>query len=101
MLNSNHGDNIMSKPSELELKIALQAAVQMKEQDDDSDFLAKTLLNHHYRIGYLVEVLKIADRFMNHGMAERERMELLHTIEKAKDLEYKLGSEEHENFGLE
>jgi len=91
----------MSKPTELELKVALQTAVKMKEKNDDENYLAKSLLNHHYRIGYLVEVLKIADRFMNHGMAEQERMHLLRTIEKAKDLEYRLGSEEHEDFGLE
>jgi len=101
MLNLNYGDKIMSKPSELELKIALQAAVKMKEINEDDNYLAKSLLNHHYRIGYLAEVLKSADRFMNHGMSEQERMHLLHVIEKAKDSEYRIGNEEHENFGLE
>ncbi len=91
----------MSKPTELELKIALQTAAKMKEENNDDSYLAKSLLNHHYRIGYLLEVLKVADRFMNHGMSEQERMHLLRAIEKAKDLEYRTGGEEHENFGLE
>lgn len=91
----------MSKPSDLELKIALDKARTMKEQNDDPDFLAKTLLNHHYRLGYLEEVLKIADRFMNHGMGDHERMQLLRSIEKAKQAEYRTANEEHEDFGLE
>ena len=91
----------MSKPSKLELDIALKTAVEMKEQDNDPDYLAKTLLNHHYRLRYLEEVLQAADRYMNHGMAQHESMRLLRSIEKAKEAEYKTAGEEHENFGLE
>ncbi len=91
----------MSKPSDLELKIALKKAVAMKEQDEDTDYLAKSLLNHHYRLAYLEDVLKAADRFMNHGMGDRERTELLRSIEKAKQAEYRITNEEHESFGLE
>ena len=91
----------MSKPSQLQLDIALKTAIEMKEQDNDPDFLAKTLLNHHYRLGYLEEVLLAADRYMNHGMAEHESMHLLLCIEKAKEAEYKIAGEEHDDFGLE
>ena len=91
----------MSKPTDLELKTALKKAVEMKESDNDGDHLAKSLLNHNYRLHYLEEVLKAADRFMNHGMAEHERMHLLLNIEKAKEMEYRITGEEHENFGLE
>jgi len=91
----------MSKPTEIEMSLALQAARQMKEQGNDPDFLAKALLNHHYRLGYLEDVLKAADRYMNHGMAEHERMALLRSIEKARDAEYRTAGEEHEDFGLE
>ena len=91
----------MSKPTDQELKIALQAAAEIKEHNADTHHLAKALLNHNYRIGYLEEVLKAADRFMNHGMAERERMILLRAIEKAKEAEYRTAGTEHEDFGLE
>lgn len=91
----------MSKPTDLELKIALEKAMRIKEQDIDEDYLAKSLLNHHYRLGYLEEVLKAADRFMNHGMGDRERTELLRSIEKAKQAEYRTANEQHEDFGLE
>lgn len=91
----------MSKPSDLELKMALDKARTMKEQNADPDFLAKSLLNHHYRLGYLEEVFRLADRFMNHGMGDHERMQLLRSIEKAKQAEYRTANEEHEDFGLE
>lgn len=91
----------MSKPSDIQLDIAIKTAIEMKEQDDDSNYLAKSLLNHHYRIRYLEEVLQAADRFMNHGMAEHERMHLLRSIEKAKEAEYRTAGKEHEEFGLE
>lgn len=91
----------MSKPSDLELKIALNKAVEMKEQGNDADYLAKAFLNHHYRLTYLEEVLKLADRFMNHGMGDHERMELLRSIDKAKQAEYRTANLEREDFGLE
>ena len=91
----------MSKPTSIELSLALQKATEMKEHGADPDFLAKTLLNHHYRLAYLEDVLKAADRYMNHGMAEHERMLLLRSIEKAKQAEYRTAGEQHDNFGLE
>ena len=90
----------MSKPTDAELKLALHEAIRMKEQNDDPNYVAKALLNHNYRIKYLQDVLQIADRFMNHGMAEHERMQLLRTIEKAKDAESS-ANDDHEDFGLE
>ena len=91
----------MSKPTDIELSLALKKAREMKETGADPDFLAKAVLNHHYRLAYLEDVLKAADRYMNHGMAEHERMQLLHCIEKAKQAEYRTAGEQHEDFGLE
>ena len=91
----------MSKPTDTELKIALNKAIKMKEQGHDDYFLAKSLINHHYRIRYLEEVLHIADRYLNHGMADHERTELLRAIEKARDAEARTSGNEHEEFGLE
>lgn len=91
----------MSKPTENELKTALNKAIEMKEKGQDDFFLAKTLINHHYRIRYLEEVLRIADRYMNHGMADHEHTMLLRAIEKAKEAEERTSGNEHEDFGLE
>ena len=91
----------MSKPNDNELDSALKMAVQMREKQIDPFFVAKTLLSHNYRIGYLENVLKIADRYINMGMAENERTELLKAIEKAKDAEFHTAQQERKSFGLE
>jgi len=90
----------MSKPSEAELQKALRAAIEMKEQNHDVDFMAKTLLNHHYRLHYLEDVLKAADLYMNHGMSEQDQMHLLRSIEKAREAEYRTANKADEHFGL-
>ena len=91
----------MSKPTDIELKTALIASTTMKEHDKDPFFIAKTLLNHNYRLKLYEDLLKISDRYMNHGQAEHERMALLHCIEKIKETESRISNEETKNFGLE
>jgi len=90
----------MSKPTEIELKTALVAAATMKEHDKDPFFIAKTLLNHNFRLKHYEELLKAADRYMNHGQAERERMKLLKCIEQIKEAENKITNTSNESFGL-
>lgn len=96
----NYANN-MSKPTDTELKHALQTAIDMKERGIDADFMAKALLNHNYRLKYLTEVLKIADRYLNHGMADHERTLLLSAINKANTAEARTSGYEREDFGLE
>ncbi|MDH5394245.1 MAG: hypothetical protein OEY11_13745 [Gammaproteobacteria bacterium] len=91
----------MSKPTDEEVKIALRRAMIMKESGNDSEFLAKTLLNHHYRLPYLLDVLFAADRYLNHGMAEREHSKLLRLIEIAKQTEDHISKIDHYDFGLD
>ena len=91
----------MPKPTEEELDAALKMAVQMREKNVDPFFIAKALLSHNYRIHYLEELLRAADRYLNMGMAERERTQLLRAIEKAKDAEFHTAQQERESFGLE
>ena len=91
----------MSKPTEIELKTAIIAAETMKEHDKDPFFIAKSLLNHNYRLKYYEELLKIADHYMNHGQAEQQHMALLHCIDKIKDIESHIAKQDIESFGLE
>jgi hypothetical protein len=91
----------MSKPTDDELKLALRAAIELKEQNADPYFIAKALLNHHYRLRYLEEVLRIADRYINHGMGDRERTELIQAINKARTAEDRTAGFERADFGLE
>lgn len=90
----------MSKPTDTELKTALRRAMIMKESGEDPDFLAKSLLNHHYRLNYLLELLFATDRYLNHGMADHEHTELLSLIEKIKTAEDQVAKIEHYDFGL-
>jgi len=91
----------MPKPSDEELDSALKMAIQMREKMMDPFFLAKSLLSHNYRIGYLEQVLKAADRYVNMGMADKERTNLVLAIEKAKAAESHTAQQERESFGLE
>lgn len=91
----------MAKPTEDELVSAIKMAIQMRENRMDPFFIAKTLLSHNYRLKHLEDVLRAADRYLNMGMAERERTQLLKAIEKAKDAEFHTAQQERESFGLE
>ena len=91
----------MSKPTDIELKTALLAAATMKEHDKDPFFMAKSLLNHNFRLKYYEDLLTAADRYMNHGQEEHERMKLLRCIEKIKEEEIRISKKESDSFGLE
>lgn len=91
----------MPKPTDEELELAIQTAVQMRENGDDPQKLAKCLLSHNYRMKHLEEVLTIADRYFNMGMSERERSHLIRAIEKAKNAESYTSQIVQGRFGLE
>ncbi|MCK4706908.1 MAG: hypothetical protein KAT90_15645 [Gammaproteobacteria bacterium] len=91
----------MPKPSDNEVDSAIKMAIQMRENQMDPFFVAKTLLSHNYRIKYLEEVLKAAERYINMGMAERQHTALLKAIEKANDAESHTAQQEREVFGIE
>lgn len=91
----------MAKPTDEELETALKMAAQMRDKKIDPFFIAKTLLSHHYRIKYLEETMRAADRYINHGMSEQEKTRLIRTIEKAKDAESYTSGKSRDSFGLE
>lgn len=91
----------MSKPTDEELETALKMAAHMRDKKIDPFFIAKSLLSHNYRIKYLEDIMKSADRYLNHGMSEQERTHLIRTIEKAKDAESFTSGQERDSFGLE
>lgn len=91
----------MSKPTDSELKTAIRAAIEMKEHDNDPQFIAKSLLNLQFRMRFYEELLKLADLYMNHGQAEHDHMLLLRHIEKLKEIELRAAKLDIEDFGLE
>lgn len=90
----------MSKPTEQELQTALELAKQMREQGKDPSFLAKCLLNQHYRIGYLEAVLLAVERYLRSGMAEAEHQRLLKSVEKARQAEERTAKQNTDDWGL-
>ena len=74
----------MGVPTADELQTALQEAARMREQGDDPHHIAKTLLNHNYRIEKLNKVLRAAELFMRSGEGGHEHSELVRAIETAK-----------------
>lgn len=91
----------MPKPTYEELQAAIQKAIEMREQNDDPFNLAKCLLSHNFRMKHMEEVLKSADRYINMGMSEQERKQLIRAIEKARDAESYTSQQQQERFGLE
>jgi hypothetical protein len=91
----------MPKPTDEELDIAIQKAIEMREENNDPFNLAKCLLSHNFRMKHLEEVLMLADRYINMGMSDKERTHLIRAIEKAKDVESYTAHQEQERFGLE
>jgi len=90
----------LGKPTEEELALAIKAAKLMREKGLDTMYVAKTLLNCNYRIGYLSEVMRLADEYLRSGFAEQVHMKLELAIKKAKEAENKSGEQKSEVLGL-
>ena len=73
----------MGKPTTEELQQALEQAAQMREHDDDPHFMAKSLLNLQYRLGFLEKVMRAAELYLR-GEGANEHTVLLRAIERAK-----------------
>ena len=73
----------MGKPTEYELQQALAEAGRLRESGEDEHFVGKTLLNHHYRLGLLEDVLARAKVYLHSGHGSKEHTLLLRAIEKA------------------
>ena len=90
----------MAKPTQDELHTALAEAARMREQDQDPHYLAKCLLNHHYRLGYLEDVMLAVERYLHSGLAEVEHRRLLKVLDKARQAEAHIRHIEHGKLGL-
>jgi hypothetical protein len=91
----------MGRPSNEELKTALTEAARMREQGDDSSFLAKSLLNLNYRMKYLEHVRQAAESYLHSGLAEHNHAVLIRAIDACRQAEIRGGPEEGEHPWLE
>jgi len=90
----------MGKPTEEELEDALKEAQRMREQGEDPHCVAKALLNMNYQSGFLSDVLKAAENYLQSGMAEREHTLLIKAIEKARGVDDLGAHRERPTLGL-
>lgn len=81
----------MGRPTEEELAAALKEAGRMREQGEDPAFVAKSLLNHNYRLNYLLQLYHQLEHYFHSGQAEQEHARLIKLLEKVRQEERHAG----------
>lgn len=71
----------MGKPSTHELREALDRAIAMRESGQDPHFVAKTLLNLHYRLLKAERAVAAARHYLHSGQSPDGRRELLSALQ--------------------
>jgi hypothetical protein len=72
----------MSRPSREELAIALAEAGRMREQGEDPHYLAKSLLNHNYRLKMLEDLHAQIKYYLHAGQSGLEHSKLTAMLDK-------------------
>ncbi|WP_114694663.1 hypothetical protein [Motiliproteus coralliicola] len=91
----------MGKPTKQQLETALAVAIGMREREHDPHSVAKSLLNCHYRLQHLEEVLKLTEQFLHAGQDEQLHSHLLVAIEKYHQLDDHTAAVDRLKFGLD
>jgi hypothetical protein len=90
----------MGTPTEEELETALAAARRLRGTGDDPQFIAKALLNCHYQMTFLLDVLHAAEGYLRSGLAEHEHTRLQIAIDKAREIDDRGSHREQGTLGL-
>ena len=90
----------MGKPTDQELEIALTEAKRLRESGEDAHFIGKALLNCHYQMSFLLDVLHAAETYLHSGLAEREHTRLQLAIDKARQIDDRGSHREQGTLGL-
>lgn len=77
----------MGKPSDEQLKHALEKAAEMREHGEDPDFIAKSLLNLNYRFGVWQKVIDATKRYLHSGQGSTEHARLVSAMREAERME--------------
>lgn len=85
----------MGKPTAEELQQALAEAGRMREQGEDPHFVAKSLLNHNYRLKYLEHLYEQVGHFLHSGMNQHEHSKLTKLMDKIQSEERHPGLDSH------
>lgn len=89
----------MGTPTEVELKQALKHAIEMREQGADPDFVAKSLLNHHYRLKKMEKVIETAKLYLRSGQSPTEHAKMVRALEAYDQIDQE--SADYSSFGLD
>ncbi len=89
----------MGRPTDEELEKAIAKAIEMRESGSDEDFVAKALLNHHYRLGKAEAVVTAAGRYLHSGYSTTEHTKLVRALAEWHKLDN--SRQEADSFGLE
>ncbi|MFT7372290.1 MAG: hypothetical protein ACI9T9_000972 [Oleiphilaceae bacterium] len=77
----------MRKLSETERAQALITAGEMREQDNDPDFIAKSLLSLNYRFDVWQKVVVATKCYLHSGQNATEHSRLIQTLREAERLD--------------
>jgi hypothetical protein len=77
----------MGKPSKEELAEALAEAGRMREQGEDKHFVAKSLLNHDYRLKLYEQLYQSVEHYLRSGQSEQEHGKLMKILDKLRSEE--------------
>lgn len=72
----------MGKPTEAEIKEALEEAARMREHNEDPHHVAKALLNCHFRLTHAEHVYKAAQEYVHSGMDQTAHARLLKALDE-------------------
>lgn len=91
----------MSRPDEKQLDIALAEAERMRDQNEDPQYLARSLLYLARRDNVLERLQSAVEHYLNSGHGQMEHSRLIKALDEAR---HQLWEEAHNgssNFGLE
>lgn len=77
----------MGRPTKEELATAIAEAGRMREQGDDPHFIAKSLLNHDYRLKLFEQLYQSVEHYLRSGQSETEHSKLMRILDKIRSEE--------------
>lgn len=85
----------MGRPTKEELAEALAEAGRMREQGEDPKHVAKSLLNHEFRLKLLEQLYEQVEHYVRSGQSSTEHSKLTLLMEKIRSEERHPGLDSH------
>ena len=85
----------MGRPTKEELAAALAEAGRMREQGEDEYFVAKSLMNHDYRLKLYEQLYQSVEHYLRSGQSDTEHGKLMKILDKIRSEERHPGLDSH------